>query len=119
MSEDSKKTTQAIVNEAVEWLLKQQSKDGWQGDIRATCYAIQALILSGFGTSERSVELGSYYLCVKQDAETGARREHCPPLRAGAGPRQRPGGPGPDGAGPHEPRGQRQGCHADRREADD
>jgi hypothetical protein len=72
MSEDSKKTTQAIVNEAVEWLLKQQSKDGWQGDIRATCYAIQALILSGFGTSERSVELGSYYLCVKQDAETGA-----------------------------------------------
>jgi hypothetical protein len=72
MSEDFKKTAQTIVNRAVEWLLKQQSKDGWQGDIRATSCALQALISSGFGTGERSVELGCNYLCIKQAAETGA-----------------------------------------------
>jgi hypothetical protein len=70
MTEDLKKTTQNMVNDAVAWLLFQETKEGWQGDVRATSYALQALVACGMGSHEQSVQIGVDYLCTCQDPET-------------------------------------------------
>jgi hypothetical protein len=69
--EDAKKSIQQMMNKSVAWLLSQETKEGWEGDIRTTCYAIQALIASGFSPLENPVLFACDFLCAKQDPHGG------------------------------------------------
>lgn len=72
MSEEKTvKKAQHLINKSVVWLLSQQRKGGWQGDIRTTCYAVQALLVSGVSPLGVHVMRACDFLCARQDPKRG------------------------------------------------
>jgi hypothetical protein len=59
-----------MVDEGVSWLLSQENR-GWQGDVRTTSYALQALLSCGISQLDQSVQTGCEFLIRTQDPKEG------------------------------------------------
>ncbi|MDH5690155.1 MAG: hypothetical protein OEY81_01840 [Candidatus Bathyarchaeota archaeon] len=77
MSEENIETTvRLMMSEAIEWLLSKQHKGGWGGDVRATCYVLQALVPAGISPLEKPVVEGCRFLRRTQSPATGTWNEN-------------------------------------------
>jgi hypothetical protein len=68
---DSKEIAQKSLDFATQWLLKREGRNGWESEVRVTCYALQAIVSAGISTLDPKVTRGCSFLCSNQNAGDG------------------------------------------------
>jgi hypothetical protein len=71
MTESIEEIATKMMADAIDWLCSKQKKGGWEGDVRTTCYVLQALVLAGVSPLDSRVKEGCNFLRKTQDPTKG------------------------------------------------
>lgn len=71
MSESIEQMVMKMMADAIDWLCSKQKKGGWEGDVRTTCYVLQALVSAGISPLDSRVKEGCDFLRKTQDPTKG------------------------------------------------